>query len=150
MRYANLIAIRFRRCAVESSNNCLEGHVTLQLLLLLGFRLPEPGRRRRAGFTRISRDDGLLMAERDLLLVVFDGADPLDPNLFFQHEPSFDGQNLLHDWRRPTTVAAKGRLGRILKQGQASKLPPTSRLTIEMSTSKLGTVGVHHLRLLNF
>lgn len=36
------------------------------------------------------------------------------------------------------TVAAKGRLGRILKEGQASKLPATSRLTLEMSTSNSG------------
>ena len=36
------------------------------------------------------------------------------------------------------TVAAKGRLGRILKPGQVSKLPATSRLTIEMSTSNSG------------
>ncbi len=36
------------------------------------------------------------------------------------------------------TVSAKGRLGRILKPGQASKLPVTSRLTIEMSTSNSG------------
>ena len=36
------------------------------------------------------------------------------------------------------TVAAKGRLGRILKPGQVSKLPVTSRLTIEMSTSNSG------------
>ena len=36
------------------------------------------------------------------------------------------------------TVAAKGRLGRILKPGQTTKLPVTSRLTIEMSTSNSG------------
>jgi len=36
------------------------------------------------------------------------------------------------------TVAAKGRLGRILKQGQSSKLPATSKLTLEMSTSNSG------------
>lgn len=36
------------------------------------------------------------------------------------------------------SVAAKGRLGRILKQGQSSKLPATSRLTLEMSTSNSG------------
>ena len=36
------------------------------------------------------------------------------------------------------TVAAKGRLGRILKPGQVSKLPVTSRLTLEMSTSNSG------------
>ena len=35
-------------------------------------------------------------------------------------------------------VAAKGRLGRILKTGQTSKLPATSRLTLEMSTSNSG------------
>jgi hypothetical protein len=35
-------------------------------------------------------------------------------------------------------VASKGRLGRILKQGQSSKLPVTSRLTLEMSTSNSG------------
>lgn len=35
-------------------------------------------------------------------------------------------------------VAAKGRLGRILKAGQQSKLPATSRLTLEMSTSNSG------------
>jgi hypothetical protein len=34
--------------------------------------------------------------------------------------------------------AAKGRLGRILKNGQSSKLPATSRLTLEMSTSNSG------------
>ena len=39
------------------------------------------------------------------------------------------------------TVAAKGRLGRILKPGQVSKLPVTSRLTIEMSTSNSGQSG---------
>ena len=37
-----------------------------------------------------------------------------------------------------SSVAAKGRLGRILKQGQSSKLPVTSRLTLEMSTSNSG------------
>jgi hypothetical protein len=36
------------------------------------------------------------------------------------------------------SVAAKGRLGRILKPGQSSKLPVTSRLTLEMSTSNSG------------
>lgn len=36
------------------------------------------------------------------------------------------------------SVAAKGRLGRILKPGQSSKLPATSRLTLEMSTSNSG------------
>jgi ABC-type Fe3+ transport system substrate-binding protein len=36
------------------------------------------------------------------------------------------------------TVASKGRLGRILKSGQTTKLPVTSRLTIEMSTSNSG------------
>ena len=35
-------------------------------------------------------------------------------------------------------VAAKGRLGRILKTGQTTKLPATSRLTLEMSTSNSG------------
>ena len=35
-------------------------------------------------------------------------------------------------------AAAKGRLGRILKPGETSKLPVTSRLTIEMSTSNSG------------
>ncbi len=37
-----------------------------------------------------------------------------------------------------SAVASKGRLGRILKQGQTSKLPATSRLTLEMSTSNSG------------
>ncbi len=36
------------------------------------------------------------------------------------------------------SVAAKGRLGRILKPGQVTKLPVTSRLSIEMSTSNSG------------
>lgn len=36
------------------------------------------------------------------------------------------------------SVSAKGRLGRILKQGQTTKLPATSRLTLEMSTSNSG------------
>jgi hypothetical protein len=36
------------------------------------------------------------------------------------------------------SVASKGRLGRILKEGQTTKLPPTSRLTLEMSTSNSG------------
>ncbi len=36
------------------------------------------------------------------------------------------------------SVAAKGRLGRILKPGQSTKLPATSRLTLEMSTSNSG------------
>ncbi len=36
------------------------------------------------------------------------------------------------------TVATKGRLGRILKAGQTTKLPATSRLTLEMSTSNSG------------
>ncbi len=36
------------------------------------------------------------------------------------------------------TVSGKGRLGRILKPGQASKLPVTSRLSLEMSTSNSG------------
>ena len=45
----------------------------------------------------LPRDERLLMAKCDFLLVAFGCAHPSDTNLFFQHDLSFDDQALLHN-----------------------------------------------------